>query len=136
MAYYKIHYKVSCLWFKEIFILININDSLWGAEVSIINPHLMAGVTELCTETHSGNYRCRCVCIFINILCIFMQDLGTHTELWESCFLCSLLPKGTHKTKSWSVGSILTWYCSIKNYNNGLVWKPAIRSNRIKNVAL
>lgn len=81
MACFKTHNTVSCLLFRKYF-LTDLTGSLWTAEISIVYPHLMAWVSELCAET--GNYKCiSCLYMHDDILCIFMQNLEYHTELWH-----------------------------------------------------
>lgn len=81
MACFKTHNTVSCLLFRKDF-LTDMKGSLWTAEISIVYPHLMTWVSELCAET--GNYKCiSCLYMHDYILCIFMQNLEYHTELWH-----------------------------------------------------
>lgn len=83
MACFKTHNSVSCLPFGTDF-LTDMKGSLWTAEISIIYLHLVAWVSELCAETHAGNYKC-ILCLYMHnyILHIFMQNLEYHTELWH-----------------------------------------------------
>lgn len=83
MACFKTHNSISCLPFRKDF-LADMKRSLWMAEISIVYPHPMAWVSELCAETHAGNYKC-ILCLYMHnyISCIFLQNLEYHTELWH-----------------------------------------------------
>lgn len=132
MACFKTHNSVSCLPFRKDF-LTDVKGSLWTAEISIVYPYLINWVSELCVETHAG--RISCLHMRNYILCIFMQNFEYYTELWHGLpsFLFLLCRNVIQQNSS---PSSVMCYPSMKNYNKGFVWKPAIRSNWTKSIAV